>query len=432
MEPWQHSEGQVPFVVTAYERATKGSVVYLRWRVRDAAGDTNWAHKSLGKVLRDGRGRILEAVAQEAIAAARKKHAELLAAQPLPVRAERLSLAEGMALYLRPDTGKYPAPTAHRKEVERSARYVAAMLGADRTWASIKLEDLRRVWRQRIQELRRDGERGCRGAEITVSRVLTLAAWLRAEGHIGPLACIVPRTWNQDLRTDWRLIAQQATEYAPYQPRHTVEEMRKILAVAAQVDPRFDLLVQLGAEQRLGQVARARRQDLDLDAAPARFRVPGMGHKRGPTLYLTDGQVTAVRRALGGYLAELEATGEDYPLFPQSQLVGGRKGTPHATARHLLRRPVGDRTIGEWFNAAEQLAGIAHVPGRGYYGMRRAGVDGAKAEGISREGLKEHGGWTDSQVPDQIYADREAAAPREEARAVRARIRGEKPGTPST
>lgn len=65
------------------------------------------------------------------------------------------------------------------------------------------------------------------------------------------------------------------------------------------------------------------------------------------------------------------------------------------------------------------------MPGRGAYGVKRAAVDAAKAEGISREGLKAHGGWTDTQMPDQVYADQELEAARREAAAVRARIRGE-------
>jgi hypothetical protein len=45
--------------------------------------------------------------------------------------------------------------------------------------------------------------------------------------------------------------------------------------------------------------------------------------------------------------------------------------------------------------------------------------------GISREGLMAHGGWTDTSVPDRIYADTEAGYARDEAARVRAQIRGE-------
>jgi len=49
--------------------------------------------------------------------------------------------------------------------------------------------------------------------------------------------------------------------------------------------------------------------------------------------------------------------------------------------------------------------------------------------GISQHGLKEHGGWSDTQVPDQIYPDQEAEWAREEAKGIRAQIRGEPSAT---
>jgi hypothetical protein len=47
--------------------------------------------------------------------------------------------------------------------------------------------------------------------------------------------------------------------------------------------------------------------------------------------------------------------------------------------------------------------------------VRRAAVDAAKAAGISREGLQAHGGWSDTQMPDRIYADQEASRARRSA-----------------
>ena len=35
------------------------------------------------------------------------------------------------------------------------------------------------------------------------------------------------------------------------------------------------------------------------------------------------------------------------------------------------------------------------------------------------------GGWTDTQVPDSVYADQDAVSARKEAAAIRAQIRGE-------
>ena len=155
----------------------------------------------------------------------------------------------------------------------------------------------------------------------------------------------------------------------------------------------------------------------------------GLVVKRGTVVKLTEGQIVACYAALSGYLAELESAGGDYRLFPAGQLPGGRSGSPHAVERHRHAKPIGRRRIIEWFHAAEGLAGIESVPGRAAYGLRRAAVDAAKVLGISREALKEHGGWADTQIPDRIYADQEAEFARDEARAVREQIRGEKTAT---
>jgi integrase len=207
--------------------------------------------------------------------------------------------------------------------------------------------------------------------------------------------------------------------------------MRRLLARAWDVDPRLGLLLALGAEQRHGQVARARRSDLNLEENS--FRIRSRGKKKGATILLTTGQRAAVDRAMAGYLAVLEASLPDYPLFPKGQMPGGRSDKPVALVRpHGLGDPIDRSTIGDWFLEVEALESklnpehpIPHMKGRGPYGIRRIAVDGAKAQGISREGLQQHGGWTDTQVPDRIYADQEAVAAREEARDVRAKLRGE-------
>ena len=270
---------------------------------------------------------------------------------------------------------------------------------------------------------------GMRGAEVTVARVFTVARWLRdEESSLGePLipahACIPPKQWKQELRDDWAKLRGEDRQPEPHRPRHTADEMRSIIAAADAVDPRFALLMALGAELRLGVVCRAWRSDLMLEEGT--FTVRAYGKKRGAIVKLTEGQIVECYAALSGYLAELERAGGDYRLFPSGQLPGGRSGSPHAVERHRHVRPIGRRRILAWFHAAERAANVASVPGRGAYGLRRAAVDAAKALGISREALKEHGGWADTQIPDRIYADQGAEFARDAARAVRARIRGE-------
>jgi hypothetical protein len=184
----------------------------------------------------------------------------------------------------------------------------------------------------------------------------------------------------------------------------------------------------LGGEQRLGQVVRAWRSDLLLDEGT--FTIRGREKKGGVVLELTKGQRAAAEKALKGYLSDLEQAGGDYRLFPSGQLPGGRKGEGRATEKHRNAKQVGARRITSWFIEAEELAGVEHLRGRGPYGVRRVAVDSAKGNGISREGLKEYGGWTDTQVPDMIYAAKKSEKARKEACEMRARFRGEETSKP--
>lgn len=233
---------------------------------------------------------------------------------------------------------------------------------------------------------------------------------------------MAPAKWKEDLGVDWEQITGSEREYQPQRPRHTLDEMRKILHASRFIDPRFKLLLALGAELRLGQVAKARRSDLNCEAGT--FEVPGKRKKGGAKIELTTGQARAVDEALRGYLSDLEATGENYQLFPQGQLPGGRSGAPRAAERHRNVKPIDRRSILRWFRRAEARAGIKHVKGRAAYGIRRVAVDEAKTRGASRDAVKAGGGWKDMQVPDKLYTDPELGVA--EAREIRASIRGEK------
>jgi integrase len=234
----------------------------------------------------------------------------------------------------------------------------------------------------------------------------------------------------------------------PRRLRYTLEEGLRILAAAPAIDPRLDLMLWLAPNQRLGQVVRTRRSHVDLVANE--LRIPGRGQKRGPVISMTEGERHALDDAFAtGYLRLLEAAflaGEiaDYPLFPSGQMPGIRAlrrgfgtkaGAPpswrapeHPTAtveRHAGAKPVVRRTIGEWWALAEARAEVSHLEGRGPYGVRRMFTDESKKRKISREGLTAMGGWSDPQMADRVYADDDARYAREEARDVRASIRGE-------
>jgi len=421
-EAWEDHFGFAPHKVWVYERAEKGGTLYLRWWDQ-AAG--NWRKRSLGCLLRDERGRVLPHVQAMARQAARDQYEKITGKRAPEVVASATPLTLGGTWALLTDRGHglYPHDTPHRREVARALTFAARILGADTPWAAIERTKLRQVVRARVDELVARGKKGVRPAEIVMQRLTAVSAWLRDEGHIPVDAGIPARTWRDDLAS-YAAHAHGGRLPDVARPRHTLDEMRRLLEAAWTVDPRFGLLMALGAELRLGQVVRCRRSDLDLDHRA--LTVAGRGKKRGTVVLLTDGQMRAVRRALDGYLARLERQAADYPLFPAGQMEGGRLGHPVADPRrHQEAQPVNRRTLTEWLHLAEETAEIPHVAGRGAYGLRRAAVDAVKEMGISREGLQQHGGWSDTQVPDQIYADQTADYARREAMQKRAQLRGE-------
>lgn len=421
-EVWSKSVGFLPHKVSVYENAERKGVLYLAWRK-----DGNWKRRSLQRPLRNARGTIDKATATWALQQAEQQYARNVAglAESERTPQKALTIAEGFARAFEPREGKYPTDTRHRREVERARDVAIEYWGAGMAWADLKGRDLRRLWRARIEELRKAGEVGLRGAEVTIARVLAVAQWLRDEELIPATACIASRTWKSEMRADWLALTGERKLPEPDRPRYTVEESRRILRAAHEIDGRYALLIALGAELRGGQVVRARRTDLDFDHAT--FTVWGRGHKKGEIVKLTPGQMRAAREAVEtGYLRDLEKKSADYPLFPAGQMPGGRSGKPRATVeRHLNAGPMDVGAMRDFHRDAEKKVGIEYIKGRSLYGLRRAAVDGAKALGASREGLQRLGGWSDTQMPDRIYADQEADYARTEARELKIKIRGE-------
>lgn len=421
---WEYVVGLQPHRVTAFEDTARGGVVTLRWQ-EGQKPHRRRVLRSLGFTVRGARGGFDRAQVARAERAAAEQYAALLAGRVVVTVATSprrpLTIAEGWALAKDPELGKWNKDTPHRKDLQRAIDRAIDIWGPTMTWDEVDRGQLRKLWRRELARLRAAGHGGVRGAELTLDLVLAVGAWLRDEQRIAPTAAL---RWKQ-MDSEF---ADDAGEHVPAQPRYTVEEYRKLFAAAWKADERYGLAYALGAEYRLGQVVRARRSDLQREAG--RLRVPGRGKKRGVVVVLTPGQRGALERVLTvGYLAGLEAAYRaneiaDYPLFPGGQFTT-RDGQLISRAAYAERPHLDRSALRTWHLEAERLAEIPHVPGRGPYGSRRAGVDAAKAAKISREGLEAHGGWADSQMPDTVYADADADYAREEAAEVRAKIRGE-------
>lgn len=425
---WSYTVGMLPHRVQAYEDTARRGVVYLKHR---RAGE--WKRKSLGFTVRDEKGRLDKAAVKRAQADADALYARLVHGGHIvaPAVVADLTIAQGWARATDAETGKWTADTQHRREMGRAIDRAKSVWGAQATWNAIGRGELRKLWRAELKRVQAQGGTGVRMAEIVIARVLALAAWLRDEQLIAPTACLPWKAMKDEMRGDGeRAIGGR---YVVARPRYSLEQYRALLASSHKVDPRWHLLVTIGAEYRLGQVVRVHRTDID--RANGTVTVQGAGKKRGVVIALTAGQRTALEEAMEtGYLAPVEAAflaGEvpNYPVF-----VGGKirrdDGTIAMEAKHADRSHLDNTQLRKWHRRNEQVARvdgkpIPHVKGLGWYGMRRQSVDAAKAEGITREGLQQHGGWSDTQVPDAIYADQNATYAREEAARVRATIRGE-------
>ncbi len=416
-EPWVYTVGLLPHRVTAYEDVARKGIVYLRWRI---AGE--WKRKSLGYGVRNAKGKVESTAEARAQEAAKAKYQQLIAGGFMPAAPTApLTIAEGWALAIDPERGRWNKTTAHRDEMERAVTRAKSVWGASTPWNAIDRGEVRRLWRKELARLRAAGKVGARSTEIVIARVMALAAWLRDEQKIAPTACLPWGQMKEEMANDIGSVTIK-------RDRYTMDEFRQLLQHAASVDPRFGLLLAVGAEYRLGQVARCYRRHLHCDAGT--LVIAGAGKKRGTTIRLTSGQLASVTEALdAGYLAGMERAYvaqqlPDYPLFVGGHLPA-RDGVPYTRPDHASRGPVDRTAMRRWLRDTELAAGITHLAGRGWYGLRRIAVDAAKGAGISREGLQQSGGWSDTQIPDRIYADQEALEAREEAARVRAVLRGE-------
>lgn len=427
--------GVWPLVVWYGERLDKGGVCYTRtWSV--AAG--NWKWESCRMRVRDASGQIDPEAQAKVIEIAKRRH-DLVTGRIASVAIEDLPpirVRDTWALIAGED-GRFPTKTPYRDELAAGIRHVAKVHGGDFAWMHMDEPAFTRVLRDKVKTARARkkadgtpiGNVGFRAAIQTGTSIITIMTLLRELKRLPPnLALPGGRRWREDLR---RFVTDLSggIEPAVKRPRYALEELRALHRAALQVDPRFALLFSLGAEIRLGQVARARRSSLDL--ARGIFTSPGRGGKKGTVQVLTKGQLAAIDRALTGYLAPLEAALPDYPLFPQGRLftVKDQPGVlVCSVAAHGDAGFINKRTIHDWFRAAETIAQIAHVPGRSAYGVKRVSVDLALAQEGSEDALLELGGWTTDRMPKTVYRDPKKDAARVEAAGLRAIIRGESVG----
>lgn len=438
--PWTHRVKVGKASVLVYVDPDRKNKLTLKWR---DGGKPKKA--TLDRTAEPVRGKLSPEDEQFAIGAAMKKALELSGQAPAAVVAasgKPLTIADAEPLIIDPKKGKYQHRKPFRDELVRSLRFACAVWGAGRAWITIEESDWTELLRARLDQLLAKGAKGDRATQITVSGLITTVRWLRRMRYVPRDAAPWPDDWKQQIEDHWKGEKKTSRSPEPDRPRFTLEEAQAILG-ASNFDPRFHLLMWLGMELRLGQVARTRRSDLRIgpigDGNYGTAMIHGSGKKGGAAVLLTKGQRHVIDAAIGegGFLHPYEvlyqATGQDYPLFPAGYIVGrvGRnrgKETVFSMSEKASGASVTSSWIRKNFREAEEKAGVEHQRGRGAYGVRRVSVDVAKDKNLSVHGLQASGGWKDTKMPLTVYAEKDNEAGQREAQPFRAHLRGEDKG----
>ncbi len=134
--------------------------------------------------------------------------------------------------------------------------------------------------------------------------------------------------------------------------------------------------------------------------------VPGRGNKKAGRYYPTEQGVGAFMEATQqGYLSHLEKAyetdGTDYPVFPGG--VGVLQ--PDAVLPMGNYKQLDRSVTRKLFLDIEKAAGVHHVRGRAFHGLRRLATDDLVREGATPTEIQASGNWSTSQTPMEIYRD---------------------------
>lgn len=451
-KPWKYQKGEPPNTVTAFERTDRGRVIEVRWWVGELK---RYQRRSLGFGIRDDRGMIVPELEQEAVRQTQSTYDSLMAGREPRAGGDDsegpLTLAAGFDLATRVPEGLFVVETEHVREIRRAARDIVRAIGTGsgghpRAWDALSYSVVRELWVRLAKRFVETGKGGPAWTERCIVILLQVDQWLAVEERIDR-AVAVRRTWREQMRREWEQLT--ATKIRSRTPRHTEEEIRRIFASLdhPDVDPRIALAIELGAEARLGQVARLMRSHLDLSESGAfglgRMVVHGAGKKLGVTRDLTPEERGAIDRALSGYLRHLEEAfqqdlREDYPIFPSGRLKYDvppsrwpKRNLPghldeQPTRRAKLSvpdRPIGKRGLLDLFHRLEKVAGVTPMPGRGWYGIRRKATDLYEDYETDERVLNDQTGHRSSDTRREVYQEKERELIRAKSAETRRRVR---------
>lgn len=409
------SFGERPYTVRLREEKAPGTNVVLDYTL--FSGDRK--KPSLGYPVRKSVGRrwewdekALEKAREEA--QDRSAQLRLTRMREEVLEADALTFGEAVAMYQDEATGGFPRGKTTRGDYRRILRNWTRWFGAERAWNRIRRSEVLAWARKREAE----GKIPSLLNEVAVLRILH--RWLDNQAGIEGLMDPVKRF-------PWKTYREA---HRAFRPRYTQDEIGAMVKVRHDVDPRFALFLALMADSGARRKAiltltrsaldRAVEGPPDEDQAPYGWvEFPALKGQLPPLHLLTAFQRREIELALSGYLRHLEerweTEGLDYPLFPGGQLLEGEAGLVIEVNQPRAYTSIGEKTTQRWLVAAEKMAGVEHIEGKGYHGIRRA-VSDFLYEELGLDGLTTAMGWSSRDTPEKIYIDRRRMRDRNRAR----------------
>ena len=321
--------------------------------------------------------------------------------------AETVTLGDALDLYFRLDGGYFDEKTKQRGNEIGYAGDVLGSFSRDLLVRDIGAKFFRRVWvafaeRYERTELRKfyPGRPrsfdpmlhvepgtllpravcirwgGMTHCEKTIEFLIRFFDWLRSEDL--KRRAIKPRkNWKRILRKKWKKITREESPRAATDdgPRFEEPELAQLYVTSKESEPRVRLALELAFEARLGQVVRTMRSAYEPDEGPYGYiRTFGEDRKDGVGMYLTaDQRVLLDYEMAHGYLRGPETALREKKIMGYPLFFGGRLTAYRDYTKPL--QPLSSSGLRKIFNALEKDAGVAHVRGRGWYGLRRGGAD---------------------------------------------------------
>lgn len=311
----------------------KTGIYQIEWRERGRRCSESLGHRDFDKAKRQADGFAANYVAPEPEA---------------EQATEPIALGQLFEMYLEEVTPKKSHYT--QKHDRRAVRLFTTFFGKDRAAASLN----RRDWdafidARRSGRLRPDGSRNEGGA-----RNRTIEQNLQFIRAVMNWALIVYDSRGEPLldRNPFQGFPLPK-EKNPVRATISEEEYRRLVAVAPEVDWRFEVALVLCHEtgHRIGAVRQLRWSDIDFESDSIRWR--GDTEKTG---YEHETPMTAEARSI-----LLKARGESLGIGDASVLPAPQDPS-RCVSRHLAR---------DWWRKAEKKAELEPRRGRGYHSLRR-------------------------------------------------------------